>query len=50
MFSSDFIVVYPGEDHKDFEDTIKLINEVKFINSFSFKPKTGTVVSLDYDR
>ena len=47
QFSSDFIVAYPGEDHKDFEDTIKLINEIKFINSFSFifSPRPGTVAS-----
>ena len=35
-FSSDFIVGYPGETQKDFEDTLSLINKVKFINSFSF--------------
>ena len=44
-FSSDFIIAYPGEDENDFEDTIKLIDEVKFINSFSFifSPRPGTV-------
>jgi len=35
-FSSDFIVGYPGEDENDFFDTISLIKEVNFINSFSF--------------
>ena len=35
-FSSDFIVGYPGETEKDFEDTLSLINNVKFVNSFSF--------------
>ena len=35
-FSSDFIVGYPGETEKDFDDTISLIKEVNFINSFSF--------------
>ena len=43
-FSSDFIVGYPGETEKDFDDTISLIKEVKFINSFSFiyNPRPGT--------
>ena len=35
-FSSDFIIGYPGEEKKDFEETIHLIKEIKFINSFSF--------------
>ncbi len=46
-FSSDFIVSYPGEDEKDFKSTLKLIDEVKFINSFSFifSPRPGTIAS-----
>jgi tRNA-2-methylthio-N6-dimethylallyladenosine synthase len=46
-FSSDFIISYPGEDENDFKDTLKLIEEVKFINSFSFifSPRPGTVAS-----
>ena len=46
-FSSDFIIGYPGEDDKDFKHTLKLIEEVKFINSFSFifSPRPGTVAS-----
>jgi tRNA-2-methylthio-N6-dimethylallyladenosine synthase len=35
-FSSDFIIGYPGETKGDFEATIKLMNDVKFINSYSF--------------
>ncbi len=35
-FSSDFIIGYPGETNKDFYETIKLMNDVKFINSYSF--------------
>tara|TARA_B100000575_G_scaffold290676_1_gene294826 strand:+ start:58 stop:1353 length:1296 start_codon:yes stop_codon:yes gene_type:complete len=35
-FSSDFIIGYPGESHKDFMKTIELMKRVKFINSFSF--------------
>ena len=46
-FSSDFIVGYPGETEKDFYDTISLIKEVSFINSFSFiyNPRPGTPAS-----
>ena len=46
-FSSDFIVAYPGENDKDFKYTLKLIDELKFINSFSFvfSPRPGTLAS-----
>ena len=36
-FSSDFIVGFPGESDKDFEDTLNLVDKVKFIQAFSFK-------------
>ena len=47
QFSSDFIISYPGENEKDFNDTLNLIDEIKFINSFSFifSPRPGTVAS-----
>jgi tRNA-2-methylthio-N6-dimethylallyladenosine synthase len=35
-FSSDFIIGYPGETIEDFNETIKLMQTVKFINSYSF--------------
>ena len=43
-FSSDFIVAYPGETEKDLNETIDLIEKVKFINSYSFiySPRPGT--------
>ncbi len=46
-FSSDFIIGYPGETQKDFEDTFDLIKKIKFINSFSFifSPRPGTKAS-----
>ena len=46
-FSSDFIVGYPGEEDTDFNDTISLIQKIKFINSFSFifSPRPGTRAS-----
>lgn len=34
--SSDFIVGFPGESDKDFEDTMKLIEDVGFDTSYSF--------------
>ncbi len=34
--SSDFIVGYPGESQRDFEDTMDLVMEVGFDTSFSF--------------
>ena len=44
-FSSDFIIGYPGESESDFNETLKLIEKVNFINSFSsvFSPRPGTV-------
>jgi len=42
--SSDFIIGYPGETKKDFEDTIEIIKEIGFVNSYSFifSPRPGT--------
>ena len=46
-FSSDFIVGFPGETDCDFNDTIKLVKKIKFINSYSFiySPRPGTPAS-----
>ena len=46
-FSSDFIIGFPGETDIDFNKTIKLIKDVKFINTFSFifSPRPGTPAS-----
>ena len=43
-FSSDFIIGYPGETDKDFEETLDLIQQVEYINFFSFifSPRPGT--------
>tara|TARA_B100000029_G_scaffold453379_1_gene479124 strand:+ start:5650 stop:6948 length:1299 start_codon:yes stop_codon:yes gene_type:complete len=42
--SSDFIIGYPGEEDSDFNNTINLIKEVGFVNSYSFifSPRPGT--------
>ncbi|MGB4192016.1 MAG: tRNA (N6-isopentenyl adenosine(37)-C2)-methylthiotransferase MiaB [Rickettsiales bacterium] len=37
LFSSDFIVGYPGESDQDFEDSLELIRKVNFNLSYSFK-------------
>ncbi|MBF8999797.1 MULTISPECIES: tRNA (N6-isopentenyl adenosine(37)-C2)-methylthiotransferase MiaB [Vibrio] len=44
QISSDFIVAFPGESDKDFQDTMKLIRDVDFDMSFSFifSPRPGT--------
>ena len=46
-FSSDFIIGYPGEEKSDFEKTLELVKEIKFINSFSFifSSRPGTKAS-----
>jgi tRNA-2-methylthio-N6-dimethylallyladenosine synthase len=43
-FSSDFILGYPEETEKDFQETINLIQKVGFFNSYSFifSPRPGT--------
>ncbi len=43
-FSSDFIIGYPGETNFDFEATLDLMKEIKYINSYSFiySPRPGT--------
>nr|WP_290491952.1 tRNA (N6-isopentenyl adenosine(37)-C2)-methylthiotransferase MiaB [Hyphomonas sp. UBA4508] len=45
--SSDFIVGFPGESDKDFEDTMQMVRDITFIQAFSFKysPRPGTPAS-----
>jgi tRNA-2-methylthio-N6-dimethylallyladenosine synthase len=42
--SSDFIVGFPGENDADFEETLRLIADVRFASAYSFKysPRPGT--------
>jgi len=46
-FSSDFIVGFPGETKKNFQETMNIINEVKFDESYSFiySPRPNTTAS-----
>jgi len=43
-FASDFIVGFPGETDEDFEQTLSLLREVRFQQSFIFRysPRPGT--------
>ena len=43
-FSSDFIIGYPGEEEKDYQNTIDIIKKVGFVSSYSyiFSPRPGT--------
>ena len=45
VFSSDFIVGYPGETKDDFQKTLDLVDKVKYVQSFSFiySPRPGTM-------
>ncbi|AKH42266.1 (Dimethylallyl)adenosine tRNA methylthiotransferase MiaB [Croceibacterium atlanticum] len=42
--SGDFIVGFPGETDAEFEETLKLVDEVRYAQAFSFKysPRPGT--------
>lgn len=46
-FASDFIVGFPGEQDADFQETVTLLKEVRFLNSFIFKysARPGTKAS-----
>ena len=45
VFSSDFIVGYPGESKEDFQKTLDLVDKIKYVQSFSFiySPRPGTM-------
>lgn len=44
VLSSDFIIGFPGETDKDFEDTLDLVRKIKYGQCYSFKysPRPGT--------
>ena len=48
QISSDFIVGFPDETDDDFEQTLNIAREIKYINSYSFKysPRPHTAAAL----
>ena len=52
VFSTDFIVGFPGETEDDFQETLSLLDAVRFEASFSFKysPRPGTPALKLIDR
>ncbi len=48
QISSDFIVGFPGETDEDFEQTMNIAQQIRYINSYSFKysprPHTGAAL------
>ncbi len=51
-FSSDFIVGFPGESDRDFEDTMDIVRQVGYSQCYSFKysPRPGTPGSARNDQ
>jgi tRNA-2-methylthio-N6-dimethylallyladenosine synthase len=45
--TTDLIVGFPGESERDFEDTLALMRDVAFVDSYSFKysPRPGTAAA-----
>ena len=48
-FSSDFIVGFPGETDKEFDETMKLVEQVQYAQAYSFtySPRPGTPAAMD---
>lgn len=48
-FSSDFIVGFPGESDMHFEETMRLVEQVRYAQAYSFKysPRPGTPAASD---
>lgn len=52
VLTTDLIVGFPGERERDFRDTLELVREVGFVDSYSFKysPRPGTAAERLPDR
>ena len=52
QISSDFIVGFPSETDSDFEQTMEIAKQIKYINSYSFKysPRPHTAAALMQDQ
>ena len=50
-FSTDIIIGFPGETEEDFQQTLELVEQVRFDNSYSFifSPRPGTAAALRPD-
>ena len=48
QISSDFIVGFPDENDEDFEQTLSVARDIKYINSYSFKysPRPHTAAAI----
>lgn len=51
VLTTDIIVGFPGESNRDFEDTIKLVKDLKFDQVYSarYSPRPGTVAATMID-
>jgi tRNA-2-methylthio-N6-dimethylallyladenosine synthase len=49
VLTTDLIVGFPGESERDFEDTLALVRDVGFVDSYSFKysPRPGTPAAVE---
>ncbi len=50
--SSDFIVGFPGETDRDFAETLRLVEDVRYAQAYSFKysPRPGTPAASETDQ